>query len=146
MTLFRMNLLMRQSCFKCRYPGNFQSDITISDFGGIERIVPDIPVKGGGSLILPHNESGIALVETMIPDPIPIASKDYLEYNRNLIQATEKPGLYDEFWKAYKEHGIEYVLEKYGGNNLKGKMKFETKKFLRDSGTLAIGKKIFGRA
>lgn len=146
MTLFRRNLLMRESCFHCRYPGNFQSDITISDFWGVEIVMPEIPAKGGVSLLLAHTEKGMNIVKALSPEPKMVMSENFQKYNSNLVHTTPKPDKYDAFWNDYRKHGLEYVLEKYGGNNLKGKIKFELIKFLRDSGLFTLGKKILNRA
>lgn len=146
MALFRKGLLMRKSCFNCKYPGHFQSDITIADFWGVQLCMPDIPVDGGVSLMLSHSEKGIQIVNNMNPNPVETLTTDYLKYNHNLVNGTEKPKLYDVFWDDYKNQGVEYILCKYGGDNFKGKIKFYVKTFLRDSGLLAMAKKVLKKA
>lgn len=144
MTIFRKGLLIRQGCFNCKYPGNFQSDITIADFWGVELCMPEIPVSGGVSLILCHTQKGKDIAESMKAFPVP--DERYLEYNHNLSKCTGKPKTYDQFWNDYHNEGLEYVLRKYGGNSMKGMLRFYAIRFLRDSGLMALGKRILKRA
>lgn len=151
--LFRKDLLMRESCFKCRFPGNFQSDLTLADFWGVELCMPEVSVKGGVSLILSHTEKGMQMIawmqeqcekEQVLLKKVP--GDDYIKYNHNLSGTTQKPEQYEKFWNDYKTNGIEFVLKKYGGNNMIGKGKFYAKRFLRDSGMLAAAKKVLKKA
>lgn len=151
--LFRKSLLMRESCFQCKYPGNFQSDLTLGDFWGIELCMPDMPTKGGVSLVIAHSEKGIELMQAISKqtelrsDLLREVEGDYyLQCNHNLVASTERPSEYEAFWKDYTEKGIEYVLKKYGGNNFFGKCKFYGKRFLRDTGLLTCIKKTLKKA
>ena len=144
MNLFRKNLLMRKSCFNCRYPGNFQGDITIADFWGVELCMPEVPIEGGVSLIVVNSKKGENLVNGMQSEHTLlkiVKNKDYLKYNYNLLYKTKQPDTYDLFWNDYKEFGMEYVLRKYGENNLLGRCKFNLKRFLRNFGLLEKIKK-----
>ena len=145
MILFRKNLLMRKACFNCKFPGNFQSDITVGDFWGVELCMSEVDTDGGVSLILAHTEKGIGLSEKLNTQGAffkQTHDESYLKYNHNLKNSTAQPDLYDSFWKDYKEFGIESVLGKYGENNIKGRLKFNTKRFLCDSGLLGVAKKV----
>lgn len=140
MTIFRKGLLMRPGCFNCPFPDNFRSDITIADFWGVELCMPEISTKGGVSLMLCHTEQGEALAKRMEGRPLP--DDTYRKYNHNLTQKTPKPSEYETFWKDYEEHGIDFVLKKYGGDTFSGRVRFGTKRFLRSSGLMSLGKKI----
>ena len=151
--LFRKNLLMKESCFRCRFPGNFRSDLTLADFWGIELCMPEVSVKGGVSLVLSHSEKGERLLAWMKEQCAdknillqPVKDDAYLKYNHNLVESTKKPEQYQEFWNDYKIHGMEFVLKKYGGDNLTGRGKFYARRFLRDTGLLAAAKKILKKA
>lgn len=149
MTMFRKNLLAPERCFNCQFAGNYMSDITIADFWGVEICMPEVPTKGGVSVIIAHSKKGDDLLEKMNAKDVLLEqtpNDDYIKYNSNLYKPTTKPKNYDEFWKDYETKGIEYVLKKYGENNLKGKIKFNIKRFLRDSGLLAIIKKVIKKA
>lgn len=153
MNLFRKNLLMNEGCFKCRYPGNFQSDLTIADFWGVELCMPEIETKGGVSLILSHTEKGeeiLSLLKAQCTDQElvfeAVPGEEYLKYNRNLSECTKRPEQYNEFWEDYQKFGMEFVLKKYGGDNILGRCKFYMKRFLRNTGMLAVIKKVLRKA
>lgn len=149
MTMFRKNLLMPERCFSCKFAGNFASDITIADFWGVEICMPEVPVKGGVSVMITHSKKGEALINSMNRDGVFIKetqNNDYIKYNPNLFKPTAKPECYDEFQNDYKSKGFEYVLSTFGENNFKGKVKFGIKRFLRDSGLLSVIKKILKKA
>lgn len=145
MILFRKNLLLRKSCFSCKYPGNFKSDITVADFWGVELCMPEVKTDGGVSLVVVHSDNGMELLNELRTENTFLKETPdnrYIDYNHNLKDRTIKPEAYDSFWNDYQATGIEYVLNKYAENNLKGRLKFNTKRFLRDSGILTIGKKL----
>lgn len=148
--MFRKNILMRESCFKCPYPGCFQSDLTISDFWGVELCMPDIETKGGVSLIQAHTDEGDKILGFMREKPgvtlVAVPNEEYLKYNHNLMSPTQKPDLYDKFWMDYKNEGLEYVLKKYGDERFIGRVKFYGKDVLRRSGLADLMKRIMGRA
>lgn len=148
--MFRKNLLMRESCFNCPYPGNFQSDLTISDFWGVELCMPDVPIDGGVSLVLSHTEKGANLIAAMRDNDevtmVEVRSEDYKKYNHNLLYATKRPDDYDKFWSDYKNKGLKYVLHRYGGENPKDTAIFYGKNILRKTGLAGKIKKMMGRA
>lgn len=148
--MFRKNLLMRESCFNCPYPGDFQSDLTISDFWGVELCMPDVSTDGGVSLVLSHTEKGANLIAAMKDTDevtmVEVRDEEYKKYNHNLLYATERPDDYDKFWSDYKNKGLKYVLYRYGGENLKDTMIFYGKTILRKIGLADKVKKMMGRA
>lgn len=146
--IYRKGLLMRESCFNCRYPGAFESDITIGDFWGIEACMPEIPVSGGVSVVICHSEKG-KQIATLLNDERQYLKQtpndQYLNYNHNLKHKTSKPELYEQFWLDYKNRGIDYVLKRYGDNSVMGMIKFYFVRFIRDTGVLTIVKNLLGR-
>lgn len=148
--MFRKNVLMRESCFSCPYPGCYQSDLTICDFWGVDLCMPGIETKGGVSLIQVHTDKGNELLNIMQKKPNVILAEvpndGYLKYNYNLTSPTQRPDSYDTFWADYKSNGIAYVLRKYGDENFGGKIKFYGKDMLRRSGLADLIKKVMGRA
>lgn len=149
MVMFRKNLLMPERCFSCKFAGNFLSDITIADFWGVELCMPEVPVDGGVSVMITHSDKGETLVSAMQSEDVLLKetpNDNYIKYNPNLSKPTEKPESYETFRNDYKTEGFEYVLKKYGENTLKGRLKFSIKRFLRDSGLLALIKKVLKKA
>ena len=139
-TMFRKGLLMRPGCFNCKYPGHFKSDITIADLWGVEICMPDMPIKDGVSLVLCHTEEAQKMLERI--GGVSVPDNMYLKYNSNLSKHTPKPQEYDVFWSQYNDKGIDFVIEKYGVS----KLRFNTVKFLRNTGLIAFGKKVLKKA
>lgn len=74
---FVADLYLRRSCYHCKSQGErCQSDITLADFWGVERVVPELADGKGTSLSLVHTEKGrealYALAADCIIQPVPM--------------------------------------------------------------------------
>jgi coenzyme F420-reducing hydrogenase beta subunit len=133
--LFHSHFIMRPSCYECVFTNlNRPSDITMGDFWGIERSMPDFDDNKGVSLILINSLKGKSLFEKI---------KDKLEYRisniddcmqPNLKQPTTKPKNRDEFWNDYFEKGYKFVIKKYIGLNKKKQLRYFVKKIIYSIG------------
>lgn len=57
--LFLSNMDLRDSCYHCSFKGDHRnSDITLADFWGIEKVDPEMYSDMGVSLVICHNEKG----------------------------------------------------------------------------------------
>lgn len=66
MNAFLSNLLLRPSCYIC--PAKFhhvQSDISLADFWGVDRLHPEIDDDKGCGLVLVNNEHALALLKNL---------------------------------------------------------------------------------
>ena len=106
---------IRQSCFSCPYTRmNRDTDITIGDFWHMEKSMPDFVDEMGTSLVLIHTERGKELFDA-IKEKL-----DYRESNTtdcwqlNLQEPTKPSGIRGKFWRDYRKHGIDYVMDHYG--------------------------------
>ena len=63
MQMFLNNSCLRPSCYECYAKKNKQSDITIADFWGIEKIAPELNDGNGASLIIIRTDVGHRLFE-----------------------------------------------------------------------------------
>ncbi len=60
---FKTNISLRKSCYNCKYKGwNRNSDITLADFWGVERLCPEGKNARGTSMLLVHTEKGKELL------------------------------------------------------------------------------------
>lgn len=63
MKAFLSNIFLRRSCYSCKFRGaNYQSDITLADFWGVDRVLPAMSDDKGVSLVLTRNEKGRRMV------------------------------------------------------------------------------------
>lgn len=64
MRVYLSNKLLRSSCYKCRCKSlSRESDITLADFWGVNKVMPEIYDDKGISLILVNTDAGKALFE-----------------------------------------------------------------------------------
>lgn len=117
--LYSARLNYRLSCHECPYTKIDRStDITIGDFWGIEKTHPEQYDKLGTSLVIIHSEKGIELfnrAKTRL-DYFESDSKKCLQPNLKRPSAVSPDR--EKFWKDYRTHGIDYVIEKYGKKSL----------------------------
>ena len=106
---------IRPSCHVCPYTRiDRNTDITIGDFWHMEKSMPDFVDEMGTTLMLIHTERGRELFE-QIKEKL-----DYRESNTtdcwqlNLQEPTKPSGIRDKFWRDYRKHGIDYVMDHYG--------------------------------
>lgn len=107
--------MSRPCCAFCPYTTTErETDVTIGDFWGIEKIMPDFFDKMGTSLLLIHTEKGMALFDA-VRENVEFResnTKDCLQMN--LQHPTSHARSRRKFWHDYYARGIDYVMDKYG--------------------------------
>lgn len=114
LTIFYNKCALRPCCYECPYATTErQVDLTIGDFWGIDKALPEFNKDGGVSLVLVHTTKGQKLFDE-IKETVDWDESDIkLCLQPNLIRPTEKSDKRDQFWKDYKSHDIQYILKKY---------------------------------
>lgn len=136
--LFLRRFIMTEGCYKCPYACmNREGDITLGDFWGIEKIMPDFCDEGGASEVLINSEKGRLLMEELKGyfknDERHIKkclTDDFIIYQNNLQRPAQRPENIDEFYKDYNEKGFCYIIRKYAGYDLSGRIKRKIKQVL----------------
>ncbi len=112
MNLYYSNNITCDACFNCKFTSQDRvSDLTISDFWGIEKDNPDFEDKLGVSMVLVNSQKGKELFASL--------NGKFVEANienakqPQLKTPVKKPDGYDDFWSIYKENGIDYTVKKY---------------------------------
>lgn len=127
--LFYSHNILRPACHNCKYTNlNRSSDLTISDFWGIEKSMPDFDDNKGISLLLINSEKGRKCFEDIIENiEYRISNtKDCLQ--PQLIKPTEASIERENFWKDYNKFGFKYISNKYGSNDFISKVKRKVRK------------------
>jgi coenzyme F420-reducing hydrogenase beta subunit len=138
--LFLPNIILRPSCYSCPFT-NLQrnSDLTIADFWGIEKSMPEFEDTKGVSLLLVNTEKGEKLFSSM---------KDRIIYKEiclddcmqtNLMHPSVPSPKRDAFWRDYHKFGYEYVVKQYAKTNI---IKHTAKKALKKIGLFDFAKSI----
>ena len=112
MNLYYGNNITCDACFNCKFTSQDRvGDLTISDFWGIEKDNPDFEDKLGVSMVLVNSQNGMELFSSLNGNSVEANIENAKQ--PQLKKSVEKPEGYDEFWKTYKENGIDYTVKKY---------------------------------
>jgi len=114
--LFLLNICLRPACHNCKYTNFFRpSDITISDFKGIDEIYPDFTDALGVSALMINTENGNNVYHQIEQDLVwlPSTTHELASKQLNLKEPTPSNPQREVFWNDYFQNGIGYVLEKY---------------------------------
>lgn len=143
---FHSRMILRPSCHYCRFTNFYRpSDITIADFWGIEKNMPDFDDNIGTSLVLINSSKGMDLFDNI---------KDQILYKKsnttdclqpNLRQPSKPSPLREQFWQDYWDKGFEYVLYRYAGYGTIAQIKNMIVKVLDALGLVPIIKTILKR-
>lgn len=112
--LFVNNYMLMPACHNCMY-SNFSraSDITLGDFWGIQKTLPEFDDDKGVSLVLVNSSKGTDVFE-FIKDGLEV--RESCQQNclqRNLQNSPPKHEKSDEFWEDYQNKGMRFVMIKY---------------------------------
>lgn len=113
--IFYSHNALRPSCYKCPYKDvTHPGDITIADYWGIEKALPNFKDDMGVSLVLVNNQKGVNFFESCCAELIfeQTLIKDSMQ--QPLIAPYDPPKTREQFWRCYKEREFLYVAKKYG--------------------------------
>lgn len=141
--LFLKNIMLRKSCGICPYSNfNRPSDITIGDFWGWERSVPEINKDNKGvSLIIVNTKLGKQIFESIKSNLI------FVEINKNdciqpnLVHPSTIDKRRDQFEKDYKLKGFSYIIKHYCSRNRTLMLSIMKRQLLKLKEILKWGKK-----
>ena len=95
MKTFLKNLCLRESCYICKFKGNNrQSDITLADFWGIEKLDEELDDNLGVSAIILNTSKGIELFD-LIKEKTVTKQVKYSDISSNNI-CLENPPIYNK--------------------------------------------------
>ena len=144
--IFYSCLAHRPSCYHCRF-SNFHrpSDITIADFWGIEKSMPDFEDNKGVSLVLVNSSKGKELFEK-ISQTLYFEESNTIDcLQQNLHSPTKEPAQRYQFWHDYWDKGFEYVLKKYADYGAVSQLKMKSIKKLNELGVKSLLKRVLQR-
>lgn len=121
-SLFYEHIMLRPSCSICRYTTIYRdSDFTIADFWGFEKVNPNFfPDNKGCSLLFINNSKAENLFQYIKDDfnLLPTSSpEDYMQ--PNLKEPSIFPKDYTKFQENYKHKGFKYVIHRENIHNIK---------------------------
>lgn len=135
--LFYNQCILRPSCHVCPYATvNRLVDMTIGDFWGIEKQLPELDVKDGISLVIVHSDEARLFFEHI---------KGKIEYWKSEKEVCQQPNLTaptpmskqrEEFWRVYRDFGFAIVHRKYCEESLVMKVKKKINKIICVGGVI----------
>ncbi len=112
---FLQNLIIRPSCFKCRFKGLGRcSDITIGDYWGLNDYHPEMITEKGTSAVLVHSKHGQEYFDLIKDDLKYVESKpEFIAFwNTCLRESVEYNPSREEFFKKIDEMTIKENINK----------------------------------
>lgn len=135
---FLHDLYLRPSCYNCNFKTIERgSDITIADFWGINKILPEMNDDKGTSLIFLQSDKGKILLDK-ISGSIKIAEVDVgksVHFNSSMIKSVPKHRFRDSFFSELnsKNKSVSSLIEKYYLNKgLRKRLSHKLRMFIND--------------
>ncbi len=89
---FLSDLSLRPSCYACSAKLHHgQSDITLADFWGVERLHPEIDDDKGCGLILVHNDHVLSLLKSLYCQLLEQKLDEVIAFNPSIIRSVKEP-------------------------------------------------------
>lgn len=116
MIFFLKNLSLRQSCYSCRAK-RYESlaDLTIGDFWGIDKLIPEFDDNKGTNLVLVHTDIGADILGS-IKQFCTICSTEYeksIENNPSYYKSVQMPRERKQFYYDVESMNFDDVCKKY---------------------------------
>lgn len=131
MKAFLQDIILRPSCYDCKVKGcSSQSDITIGDFWGIEKVFPEMDDNKGTGLIFVNTEKG--------NEAIDFSQIKYAETTYNQIKPLN-PACYrspkmhqkrEAFFSLLQKENIIDIINKYTKQSIKQQLKTKIKRYI----------------
>ena len=146
LNLFTSLLIVRPSCFRCKFTKyNRKPDITLADFWNIGPVKPDFDKDDGVSSVIITTEKGREWFDNV---------KGKLQYEECTKEECWQPHLEypiiepknrNKFWNEYKNEGIKYIVNKYGRGTFSTRMKKKLTPIIKKLGLYVLAGKVYKR-
>lgn len=132
-SLFYGHCILRPSCYECPYKSVMHpGDITIADYWGIEKALPEFDDNKGVSLVLINTVNGEELFNAVKGKVKWKQTKLEDSMQTPLQRAFPKPCNREKFWKDYSNSSFEYIARKYGGFSYMKRIKTRVKNMINE--------------
>ena len=118
---FLKDLYLRPSCYDCKFKTLHRaSDITLADFWGIEKIIPEINVEKGVSLCWASSEKGDTILDKALKQTIyeQVDLNEAIKHNPSAITSVKRHKNRNKFFEDIRKSDIDIIslIEKYYDN------------------------------
>lgn len=115
MRAFLSNNALRPSCYSCLHKRRSGADITLGDFWGIGKVLPDFADEIGISMVSVNTEKGDKLFKEIKDcEARAVQTSDFMDGNKSFFQATPKPLSRKHFIRLFRESAlsVEKIMQK----------------------------------
>lgn len=131
---FLTNLYLRPSCYDCHFKSVYrESDITLADFWGIEKISTEFDDDKGTSLVFINSLKGKMFLE-MLDKRISYCAtslEEAIKYNPSAVESSKPHARRNFFFSVWQKHNIIYSIKKALGISKTKYLKKFYKKVIR---------------
>lgn len=123
---FINNAYLRSSCYHCKAKGDsYFSDITIADFWGVDKHVPNFNDNRGTSLAIIHTEKAAKVLNAISAQlrKVEIDAKDALANNPSYVSSVPYNPLRKRIMREIKKQPLSKVIERYYSIKLSSKLR-----------------------
>jgi len=114
MNVYYSGRITRESCYECKYTSLQRvSDLTISDFWGLENALPEFEDALGISMVMVNTEKGQNLFDKT--EGQKLRADISAAKQPQLHKPCDKPSDRERSKKIYSEQGVYPLIKKYGG-------------------------------
>lgn len=115
---FLKDLYLRPSCYDCKFKTlNRASDITLADFWGVEKMLPEMETAKGVSLCWASSEKGKNILIEVLEQTVykKVDLNKAVKYNSAAVKSVSIHKNRDKFFKAFKQqqNSVTKLIEKY---------------------------------
>ena len=112
--MYFQNVTIRPSCYQCQYcKPHRNSDFTLGDFWGIEKIRPNIDDGMGTSLVIVHTTKGKQIWEEIRKQCLIFECQEKDALQPRLQTPTKRPWKRELFMQAYKWLPFSFIMKKF---------------------------------
>ena len=115
---FISHLYLRPSCGMCAFKQvHRQADITLADFWGVEKLLPEMRAEKGISLAIVHSEKGERLLRE-VSEKLSLTEvnlKEAVKDNASFVKSTSHSPLREAAVRDIRKNGVEKTVTKYMG-------------------------------
>lgn len=131
---FLAHLFLRPACRECSFKNvHRQSDITLADFWGVEKLYPDKNDDKGLSLVMLHNSKGQALFDR-VRQEVEFWEVDFAEAireNTSMVKSVSSARQREAFLRDAERLEMDKLIEKYCGTGIIPRARRFLKKVVR---------------
>lgn len=119
--LFLQNDCLRPACYSCSSKTFRKADLTVGDFWGVSRVLPELHDGKGVCLVIARTERGEALLESVQSQLVlqPCEYQEAVKYNPSEYRSAKRPPQRDYFYRDMNVMSFEELERRYLGSPLK---------------------------